>query len=131
MRIKTHLPDQIENIGKTIVDCSYRVHKTLGSGLLESVYETCLIYELKKAGLKTFRQVKIPFQYDGQILDLSLCLDVLIQDEIIIELKAVENMIPLYKVQLISYLKLTNKRLGYLINFNVPVFKEGIQRIIV
>ena len=83
-----------------------------------------MVYELKKAGLKTFRQVKIPFQYDGQILDLSLCLDVLIQDEIIIELKAVKNMIPLYKAQLISYLKLTNKRLGYLINFNVPVFKN-------
>ena len=98
---------------------------------LESIYETCLVYELKKTGLKTFRQVKIPFQYDGQILDLSLCLDVLIHDEIIIELKAVQNMIPLYKGQLISYLKLTNKRLGYLINFNVPVFKEGIQRIIV
>ena len=131
MRIKTHLPDQLENFGKVIVNCSFQVHKALGPGLLESVYETCLMYELKKAGLKAQRQVKIPFQYDGKNLDLSLCLDILVNDKVIIELKAVEKMILLFKAQLISYLKLTKNRLGYLVNFNVPVFKEGIQRIIV
>lgn len=131
MRIKSHLPNELENAGKVIVDCAFRVHKALGPGLLESVYETCLMYELVKANLRCIRQVKVPFQYDGQNLDLNLCLDILVNDKIIIELKAVENMISLYKAQLISYLKLTENRLGYLINFNVPVFKEGIQRIIV
>ncbi len=130
MKIKYNLPDYIEQTGRKIVDCSYRVHKNIGPGLLESIYEKCLVYELKKAGLKIRVQVEIPFLYDGKDMDLKLRIDILVEDSIVIELKAVEEMHPVFQAQLISYLKLTGNRLGYLINFNVPLIKDGIKRII-
>ena len=130
MKIKSNLPDYIEQTGRKIVDCSYRVHKTIGPGLLESVYEKCLVYELKKTGLKIRVQVEIPFLYDGKDIDLKLRIDILVEDSIVIELKAVEEIHPVFQAQLISYLKLTGNRLGYLINFNVPLIKDGIKRII-
>ncbi len=130
MRINTHLPDHIEETAKGIVDAVFRVHKSVGPGLLESVYEKCLIYELEKHGYSVKSQLNIPFLYDSKNLDLNLRIDLLVEDSIIIELKAVENLIPLYHAQLISYLKLTNKPLGFLINCNVPRIKDGIQRVI-
>jgi len=99
--------------------------------LLERVYEACLCHELSKRGLKYRRQVDIPITYDGLIFDEGLRLDVLVEDLIICELKAVDETNPVWKAQLISHLKLTGKRLGFLINFNVPVMKNGIKRIIV
>ncbi len=104
MRIKTNLPERVERIGKIIVNCAYRVHKNVGPGLLESVYEKCLVYELKKAGLKVKTQVDIPFLYDGENMDLKLRIDILVENSIIIELKAVEEIHPVFKAQLISYL---------------------------
>ena len=130
MRIKTNLPEYTEQIGKKIIDCAYRVHKNIGPGLLESIYEKCFVYELKKARLKVRTQVETPFLYDGKDMDLKLRMDILVEDSIIIELKAVDQIRPIFQAQLISYLKLTNNRLGFLINFNVPLIKDGIKRII-
>jgi len=125
------LSDREEHIAERIVDAAFTVHKALGPGLLERVYEACLCHELSKRGLQFRRQVDIPITYDGMIFDEGLRLDVLVEDLIICELKAVDEMHPVWKAQLISHLKLTGKRLGFLINFNVPVMKNGIKRIIV
>ena len=119
-----------ESIAKKIVDAAYTVHKILGPGLLEKVYEVCFCHELSKRGLKYQRQVDIPIVYDGIIFDEGLRLDVLVEELIICELKAVDEMNPVWEAQLLSHLKLADKRLGFLINFNVPLVKNGIKRII-
>ncbi len=121
---------ELDLIGKKIVDAAYTVHKNLGPGLLEKVYEVCLCHELKKRGLKFQRQIELPIVYDGLIFDESLRLDVLVEDKIICELKAVDELNPVWKAQIISHLKLGNKRLGYLINFNVTNIGEGINRFV-
>jgi len=120
-----------ERIGKAVVDAAFAVHKTLGPGLLESIYEVCLCHELKKRGLSFQRQVIVPIVYDDIKFEEGLRLDVLVEDLVICELKSAEVMNPVFIAQTISYLKLTGKRLGYLINFNVPVIKNGIKRIVV
>ena len=119
-----------EYIAKKLVNAAYIVHKTLGPGLLESVYEVCFCHELKKAGLEVRRQVPIPIVYDGIKFGLSLRLDILVEDLVICELKAVELMHPIFEAQLLTHLKLTKRRLGFLINFNVVKIKEGIKRMI-
>ena len=124
------LSEREELIAEKIVDAAYTVHKILGPGLLEKVYEVCFCHELSKRGLKYKRQVDIPVVYDGIIFDEGLRLDVLVEELIICELKAVDQMNSLWEAQIISHLKLTNKRLGFLINFNVPIIKNGIKRII-
>lgn len=124
------LPDDLEAIGKEIVDAAFKVHKQLGPGLLERVYEVCLCHELEKKGLKFERQVDIPISYDGLEFDEGLRLDILVEDEVICELKAVNETNPVWKAQIISHLKPTGCRLGYLINFNVPLIKNEIQRFI-
>lgn len=107
------------------------MHKELGPGLLERVYEVCFCHELTRRGLKYLRQVDIPITYDGILFDEGLRLDVLVEDDIICELKAVEVTNPVWEAQLLSHLKLSKKDLGFLINFNVPRIKDGIKRIIV
>jgi len=124
------LSEREEEISKKIVDAIYVVHKNLGPGLLEKVYETCLCHELTKRDLKYKRQVDIPIVYDGITFDEGLRLDVLVEDLIICEIKAVDQENPVWSAQILSHLKLLNKRLGFLINFNVPVIKSGIKRII-
>ncbi|HEX9933612.1 MAG TPA: GxxExxY protein [bacterium] len=124
------IPENLDNAGKQIVDSAFKVHQALGPGLLESVYEECLVYELGKRGLTVERQKEIPIQYDGETLSTRLKIDVLVENGIVIELKAVEAMLPLYQAQILTYLKLTGFRLGYLINFNVPLIKQGIQRFV-
>ncbi|MDD4178835.1 MAG: GxxExxY protein [Candidatus Margulisbacteria bacterium] len=119
-----------DNIAKMIVNAAYIVHKNLGPGLLESVYEICFCHELSKSGLKVKRQAVVPVNYDGIVFDLALKLDVIVNDLVICELKAVDLMHPVFEAQLLSYLKLANKRLGFLINFNVPLIKDGIKRMI-
>ena len=119
-----------ESIAEKIVDAAYTVHKILGPGLLEKVYEVCFCHEISKRGLKYKRQVDIPIVYDGMTFDEGLRLDVLIEELIICELKAVDQMNSVWEAQIISHLKLTDKRLGFLINFNVPLIKNGIKRII-
>lgn len=119
-----------EKIGKSIVNAAYLIHKALGPGLLEKVYEVCMAHELKKAGYEVKRQVDIPIVYDGIVFDEGLRLDILVNDLVIVELKAVEVVNPVWEAQIISHLKLTNRNLGYLINFNVPLIKTGIKRFI-
>jgi GxxExxY protein len=122
------LSETEESIGKQIVDAAFAVHKNLGPGLLEKVYELCFCHELSKRGLKFQRQVEIPIVYDGIIFEEGLRLDVLVEDMMICELKAVDEMNPIWEAQLLSYLRLTNKRLDFLINFNTALFKSGIKR---
>lgn len=121
---------EIEAIATQIVDAAFQVHSALGPGLLESVYEICLAHELKKRGLNVQRQLAVPILYDGLKLDADFRIDLLVEKCIVIELKAVEKMIPLYDAQVLTYLKLSNKKLGILINFNVRVIKDGIKRIV-
>ena len=123
------IPLETDRVAKEIVDASFAVHSTLGPGLLENVYEVCLIYELKKRGLKVQHQVALPILYDGMQLDAGLRLDLIVGDSVIVELKAVETLLLVHHAQLLSYLKLAGKRLGLLINFNVPLIRDGIRRI--
>lgn len=119
-----------ERIAKEVVSAAYKVHKSLGPGLLEKVYEICLAHEIIKAGCKVERQLDIPIVYDGLVFQEGLRLDLLVEDKIIVELKAVDQLNPVWEAQIISHLKLTNKKLGFLINFNVPLIKQGIKRYI-
>jgi GxxExxY protein len=130
MKVFEPVAPEIEALAKAVVDCAYRVHVNLGPGLLESVYETCLSYELKKQGIAIRNQVSIPIVYDNVRLDADLRIDLLVGEQLIVEIKAVAQMNDVFKSQLITYLKLTGLRLGLLINFNVPLIKNGIQRII-
>ena len=113
-----------------VVDSTFKVHSTLGPGLLESVYEICLAHELHQRGLKFQTQVALPVFYDGVRLDAALRMDLIVERQLIVEIKAVETMLPVFEAQLLTYLKLTGCRLGLLINFNVPRIKDGIKRII-
>ncbi len=124
------LSEREESIAKKIVDSAYTVHTAMGPGLLEKVYEVCFCHELSKRGLKYQSQVDIPIIYDNMVFDEGLRLDVLVEDLIICELKAVDEMNSVWEAQILSHLKLTGKRLGFLINFNVPLIKRGIKRII-
>ncbi|MBN8568589.1 MAG: GxxExxY protein [Ignavibacteria bacterium] len=122
------IPQHLEELGKIIVQCCYDVNKNLGPGLLERVYETCFCYELSKRKINFQTQVIVPIKYDNITLEDGLRLDVLVENEIICELKAVEVMNPIWETQLLTYLKLSKKRLGYLINFNVKNIGNGIKR---
>ena len=124
------LSEEEERIGTAIIEAAYRVHKALGPGLLEKIYEVCLCHELKKAGFDVKRQLYLPVFYDGIMFDEGLKLDVLVNDKVICELKAVEIVNPVWEAQLLSHLRLTKRRLGYLINFNVPIIKKGVKRMI-
>lgn len=122
------IPERTDWIAKQVVDAAFQVHKALGPGLLESVYEVCLCPELKKRDIPYRRQVELPVIYDGTRLDAGLRLDLLVDECLIVELKAVEKHNPLFEAQLLTDLKLTGHRLGLLINFNVALLKEGIKR---
>jgi GxxExxY protein len=122
--------EKIEQIAKIIVNSAFKVHKELGPGLLEKVYEACLVYEITKAGFEVKRQVEVPIIYDGVTLKEYLRLDIIVESSIIIEVKAVDIVNPVWNAQIISHLKLTNNELGFLINFNVPLIKNGIKRFI-
>jgi GxxExxY protein len=124
------VPADVEHVAKVVVDAAYRVHKALGPGLLESVYEVCLAHELRQRKLVVATQVALPVVYDGAKLDAGLRLDMLVADCLIVEVKAVEAMNPVFKAQLLTYVKLSGRRLGLLINFNVPVIKNGIKRVV-
>lgn len=120
--------DEIDVVARAIVDCSLRVHKALGPGLLERVYEACLSHELEKAGYLVERQVAVPIVYNDLAFDEGFRLDLLVQGKIVCEIKAVEKHNRVWEAQLLSYLKLAGKPLGLLINFNVPLIKDGIKR---
>jgi len=117
-------------IAREIVDAAYQVHTRLGPGLLESVYEVVLAHELKKRGLQCRRQVAVPIEYDGIKFDEAFRVDVLVEDKVIVELKSVESVSRAHKKQLLTYLKLMDKRLGLLINFAEELIKDGITRVV-
>ena len=130
-RVYAPIPPEVEKVGKAVLDAAFKVHTALGPGLLESVYETTLAYEVRKGGLLVETQVAIPIVYDKIKLESGLRLDMLVEKCVIVELKSVEKMNPVYEAQLMTYLRLSNVRLGFLINFNVPHLKEGIKRMVV
>lgn len=119
-----------DRIGKMVVDAAYHVHKNLGPGLLESVYETCFCHELTRRGVRFERQAALPVNYDGLQLDAALRLDVLVEERIICEMKAAEKLSDLHMAQILTYLKLADLRLGYLINWNVKFIRSGIKRVV-
>ena len=117
-------------ISGIVIDKCLKIHKSLGPGLLESVYEEVLIYELQQDNFKCEKQVEIPVIYENVKMDIGFKADIIIENKVIIELKSVENILPVHKKQLLTYLKLTNLKLGLLINFNVDLIKDGITRIV-
>jgi GxxExxY protein len=125
------IPADVDAIAREIVDAAIKVHRTLGPGLLESVYEQCLMHELTKRGLKPQRQVSMPIIYDGTKLDAELRIDLLVNGQVVVEVKSVEALLPIHQSQLLTYLKLSGCRLGFLMNFNVPLLKDGIRRLAV
>jgi len=115
--------------GEQILGCALRVHRRLGPGLLENAYEACLSHELAKAGLEHKRQLPLPIIYDGVRIDLGYRLDLLVEDRVVVEVKAVDALAAIHRAQLLSYLKLGGYRLGYLLNFNVKMLRNGIIRL--
>ena len=120
----------LNGITHGIIAAAMEVHRQLGPGLLESAYRECVCYELSQMGLAFTREVQLPLSYKGLKLDCSYRIDLLVEDEIVVELKSVEQTLPVHSAQLLTYLKAANKQVGLLINFNVPVLKEGIRRIV-
>ncbi|MDP3451270.1 MAG: GxxExxY protein [Anaerolineaceae bacterium] len=116
-------------ISRVVVDAAFKIHTKVGPGLLESAYQTFLVYELKKRGLFVESEVPMPVQYDGVKVDIGYRADLLIEKLVVVELKSVEKVIDIHKKQLLTYLKISDFRLGLLINFNVPLIKDGITRI--
>jgi GxxExxY protein len=123
------IDEATDAIATQIVDAASAVHSTLGAGLLESVYGSCLEYELKECGLRVERQVALPVTYKKLRLDAGMRLDLVVADRIVVELKAVESLTAVHTAQIMTYLKLTGLRLGFLINFNVALIKDGIKRV--
>jgi GxxExxY protein len=120
---------ELNEVTERIIGCAIKVHTALGPGLLESTYEVCLAHELSKSGFTVRTQVALPVIYDGIKLDAGYRIDLLVQEMVIVELKAVESIHPIHEAQMISYLKLSGKKVGLLINFNVKLLKTGIKRL--
>jgi GxxExxY protein len=125
------IPADVERIGKLVLNAAYKVHTTLGPGLLESVYQTSMKHVIEKSGVLVKTDVKLPIIFDGTKLDSGLQLDMLVDKSVIVELKSVEKMNMLYEKQLLTYLRLSRLRLGFLINFNVAYLKDGIKRLVI
>jgi len=117
-------------IGKLVIDASMKVHTALGAGLLETIYETCLAHELEKQGLTVKKQAALPIVYDDLRVDNAFRIDLLVDDKVVVELKAIDMLLPVHTAQLLSYLKLGKYKLGYLLNFNVMHMKDGIKRMV-
>jgi GxxExxY protein len=125
------IPPDVERIGKAVLDAAFRVHTVLGPGLLESVYRTAMQHVIETNGILAETEVKLPIMFEGVELESGLRLDMLVGQCVIVELKSVEKMNPVYEAQLLTYLRLSRVRLGFLINFNVAHLKDGIKRIVV
>jgi GxxExxY protein len=124
------IPPRVEEAGARLLDAAYKVHRNLGPGLLESVYEACVCHELAKMGVTFLRQVCLPLYYDGLEIETGLRFDLLVDGLVIGELKSKESLLPIHEAQTLTYLKLTKKRLGLLINLNVILLKDGIRRFV-
>lgn len=124
------IPANDERVARDVVDAGLKVHMALGPGLLESAYEHCLAYELSQRGHHIVRQLELPIRYDGIELDAGYRIDLLIDGVVIVEVKSVEALAPIHHAQLLTYLKLSQRRIGFLMNFNVKLFKEGLRRLV-
>lgn len=123
--------DLIENrIATDVLNCAFEIHKTLGPGLLESVYEQCLAYEIALKGWSVEMQVPVPMNYKGICFEAGFRMDILVEDKVVIEIKAIENLAPVHFAQTLTYLKMSDKKLALLINFNTKLLKDGIHRIV-
>ncbi|NOT05879.1 MAG: GxxExxY protein [Anaerolineales bacterium] len=125
------IPPDVERVGKIVLDAAYKVHTVLGPGLLESVYGTAMKHVIEKNSVLAEREVKLPIMFEGVSLESALRIDMLVNKCVIAELKSVESMNPVFEAQLMTYLRLSKVRLGFLINFNVPHLKDGIKRMVV
>lgn len=130
MAAREPIPAHLNRISGKVIAAAIKVHRELGPGLLESVYETCLAHELIESGFKLETQVFLPIIYKNITIDKGLKLDILVEGEVILELKSVETLLPIHQAQLFTYLKLSKKRLGLLINFNVTALRQGIKRLV-
>jgi GxxExxY protein len=124
------IPVEIEGVATQVVDAGLKVHVTMGPGLLESAYEHCLAFELNKRGLNVGRQVSLPIVYGDAKLDAGYRIDLLVEESVIVEVKAIDALGPIHQAQLLSYLRMSGYRLGFLMNFNVKLFKDGLKRFI-
>jgi GxxExxY protein len=124
------LPSDLEDLATALVDSAFKVHQALGPGLLESVYESCVCIELTRRGISYEKQAPMPLVYEGVSVDGGFRLDLLVEQSVVLEIKAVEKLLPIHHRQLLTYLRLANLRLDFLINFNVLMFKEGVKRIV-
>jgi GxxExxY protein len=122
--------DELNRITGQVIDAAMKVHTALGPGLLESAYQACLLFELRRRGLEVEPQRELPIVYDGVRIDAGYRIDLLVQSSVIVEIKAVDEIAPIHKAQLLSYLKLSRKPIGLLINFNVPQLKNGVSRLV-
>jgi GxxExxY protein len=122
--------DRLDQLSRRIIGAAIEVHRHLGPGLLESAYEACLAYELKEMGLRFEQQRPLPVIYKNVKLDCGYRLDLIVEDEVIVEVKATEQLLPIHDAQLLSYLRIADKRVGLLLNFHVPVLKNGLKRIV-
>ena len=122
--------DRLDQITGSIIGAAIEVHKTLGPGLLESAYDACLAYELRKLGYKIEQQKPLPVIYKEVKLDCGYRLDLVVEDAVIVEIKAIEQLVPIHDAQLISYLRLSDRRVGLIINFHVPLLRNGVKRIV-
>ena len=130
-RVFAPIPPEAERVGKAVLNAAFKVHTALGPGLLESVYETCTAFELTQSGLRAPTQVGLPVTYQDIKMDAGLRPDMVVEECVIVEFKSVDTVHPIFEAQLITYLKLTGIRLGFLINFNVVHLKDGIKRVVV
>ena len=130
-KIYAPIPPDVERVGKIVLDAAYKVHTVLGPGLLESVYGTAMKHVIEKDCVLAEREVKLPIMFEGVSLESALRIDMLVNKCVIAELKSVESMNPVFEAQLMTYLRLSKVRLGFLINFNVPHLKDGIKRMVV
>ena len=121
---------EIEQVGKVIVDSAIQVHRALGPGLLESAYQACLAYELRKAGFIVLCEERLPVTYEDVLIDVGYRMDMLVENLVVIENKAVERLLPIHEAQLLTYLKIGGHRLGYLLNWHVSLMKNGIKRMV-
>jgi len=119
-----------EDVGHAIIGAAIKIHSALGPGLLESAYELCLVYELEKLRLRVRRQVPIPIRYEDLSVDNGYRIDLLVDERVVVELKSIEQVLPVHRGQLLSYLRLGGFKLGYLLNFNVPLMRDGVTRLV-
>jgi len=124
------IPAHVERIGRAVLDASYNVHRALGPGLLENVYEHCLAEELRRAGLDVRQQVPVPVAYGSVLLEVGYRIDLLVGGAVVVEVKSVEALAPVHLAQVLTYLRFAERRLGYLINFNSVLLKDGVRRVV-